>query len=302
MDNVYYCLSRLASLDVKWSDCFNAGSASFLGSHYNPYCQLIVAAEGPVRIEAAGCRHTLASGESLLLLPWEEHTGWGGSEGQGSFYWAQFSCHPGLKVFDAERAPDLKIVHAENTELRTFSPSHDDLLIIPQRHLSKQRFQLLGLFEQLTGESDTPKGYFRFQQTLLLGRLLHLIAADFLEQNDKPTSFPASYKTYRKVANYLNHSYEQEFSKSQLEHTLDRKYEYLCQVFKNYARTTIVQYIHQLRIQRAKYLLHHSDQKIAEIARLVGFEDAFYFSRVFKRYEGIAPQQYRERRGEDTEL
>ncbi|WP_168118808.1 AraC family transcriptional regulator [Paenibacillus sp. HB172176] len=292
---MHYSLSRLSALDVRWADLYNANDPSFRWQHYNPFYQLIVAMEGTVRIAASEKRYELHTGESLLLLPWEPHTGWNHGQQQGQFFWTQFSCSPDIMPFQSAHPPGLNSVHAEKTELRTQLASHDDLIVIPKQHLSRRRFELLQLFEQLVTESNTPKGYFRYHQTLLLGEILRLIATDFLEQSHHETSFTTSFITYRKLVNYLNNFYEQDVSKSKLESAIDRKYEYLCQVFKKYADTTIVQYVHQLRIQRAKYLLLHSHKSVGEIAEAIGFQDPFYFSRVFKSLEGVSPQHFRNR-------
>ncbi|TBL69945.1 helix-turn-helix transcriptional regulator [Paenibacillus thalictri] len=56
----------------------------------------------------------------------------------------------------------------------------------------------------------------------------------------------------------------------------------------------IVHYIHQLRVQRAKHLLEESKLPIQEIAREIGIDDAFYFSKIFKQIEGVPPSKYRE--------
>jgi len=119
------------------------------------------------------------------------------------------------------------------------------------------------------------------------------MAVDFLEQSHLDTAFPASYLTYRNLVKHLNNFYEADVSKETIERVLNRKYEYLCQVFKKYAETNIHQYIHQLRAQRAKYLLHNTAKSIKEIAEEVGYSDAFYFSRMFKKIVGSAPQHYR---------
>ena len=48
-----------------------------------------------------------------------------------------------------------------------------------------------------------------------------------------------------------------------------------------------------LRIQRAKYLLSSTDDKIDSIARAVGYENPFTFSTLFKRWIGWSPSRYR---------
>ena len=55
---------------------------------------------------------------------------------------------------------------------------------------------------------------------------------------------------------------------------------------------TINNYINNLRITKAKQLLRFSDMRIEEIGHAVGMEDANYFSRAFKKIEGISPSEY----------
>lgn len=46
-------------------------------------------------------------------------------------------------------------------------------------------------------------------------------------------------------------------------------------------------------MERACYLLDISNLSISEVAESLGYEDAFYFSRIFRRLIGISPTQYR---------
>lgn len=46
------------------------------------------------------------------------------------------------------------------------------------------------------------------------------------------------------------------------------------------------------KIERAKELLKQGQFKVYEIAEQLGFENAFYFSRVFKKFEGCSPREY----------
>ncbi len=56
---------------------------------------------------------------------------------------------------------------------------------------------------------------------------------------------------------------------------------------------TINQYLRQVRICHAQYLLQHSRLLIGEIAMQCGFEDSNYFSVVFTRETGMTPSQWR---------
>ncbi|GJM68934.1 hypothetical protein HMSSN036_11500 [Paenibacillus macerans] len=45
-------------------------------------------------------------------------------------------------------------------------------------------------------------------------------------------------------------------------------------------------------MDKAKDLLAEGNKKVKEVARELGFADEFYFSRIFKRTEGISPSEY----------
>ena len=64
-------------------------------------------------------------------------------------------------------------------------------------------------------------------------------------------------------------------------------------LFKEVTGTGAVNYIHELRISKAAVLLATTGLSIAEIARQVGFGDAAYFSRMFRKSCGKSPVEYR---------
>jgi AraC-like DNA-binding protein len=55
----------------------------------------------------------------------------------------------------------------------------------------------------------------------------------------------------------------------------------------------LIEYLQNLRIEEAKRLLESSDQAVDEISVTIGYEDASFFRRLFKRRSGVAPAQYR---------
>ncbi|EKK4082852.1 HTH-type transcriptional activator RhaR [Cronobacter dublinensis] len=71
----------------------------------------------------------------------------------------------------------------------------------------------------------------------------------------------------------------------------------LRQLFRQQTGMTISQYLRQLRLCQAQYLLRHSDLLISEIAARCGFEDSNYFSVVFTRETGVTPRVWRQQRG-----
>ena len=72
---------------------------------------------------------------------------------------------------------------------------------------------------------------------------------------------------------------------------------YFSSIFKQETGETFSGYLNRLRIDKSKELLLHENLRITDIAQSVGFDDQSYFTKVFKKTEGISPKRYRETKG-----
>ncbi len=68
---------------------------------------------------------------------------------------------------------------------------------------------------------------------------------------------------------------------------------YICVLFRKNKNLTFSQYLTNIRIDRSKFLLKNTNMKLLEIAEKVGFQDEYYFSKVFKKNTGKSPSTYR---------
>ena len=73
---------------------------------------------------------------------------------------------------------------------------------------------------------------------------------------------------------------------------IDRSY--LSGIFKEVMKMSPQEYLLHYRVEQAEILLKETDRKVSDIAELVGYADAMTFSKMFKKYKGMSPQQYRE--------
>lgn len=65
------------------------------------------------------------------------------------------------------------------------------------------------------------------------------------------------------------------------------------QNFKQLTKTTPMQYIVSLRITNAMNMLENKNYNVSQIAAAVGYDNALYFSRLFKKHTGMSPKEYR---------
>lgn len=75
---------------------------------------------------------------------------------------------------------------------------------------------------------------------------------------------------------------------------------HLARTFKRETGWRLTDYQRKLRLDKAKHLLETQALPVEKIAFLVGYEDASYFGRLFKKETGVTPLQYRENKGEKT--
>lgn len=92
---------------------------------------------------------------------------------------------------------------------------------------------------------------------------------------------------------YLDAHYAEDLSLDLLAEKFHFNKYYLMRRFRQQYGTTIGAYLIHARIGAAKKLLRFSDVTLEEAGASVGIRDANYFSRIFKKVEGITPSQYR---------
>lgn len=92
---------------------------------------------------------------------------------------------------------------------------------------------------------------------------------------------------------YIHENYRRLDSIAQIADAFHITPSHLCRTFKKQTGVTLVQYINNLKIQRAGDLLGDTGRSVAVIAEECGFHTVMYFSRMFKSIAGLPPSEYR---------
>lgn len=110
---------------------------------------------------------------------------------------------------------------------------------------------------------------------------------------ERRTSEDPNAKLIHAAMNYIKHHYREPLQRDELARAAAVSPSYFSILFKKYSGFTLTQYIHKLRMDKAKLLLRSTREPIALIAKEVGFDDALYFARIFSRETGRSPSEYR---------
>ena len=126
-----------------------------------------------------------------------------------------------------------------------------------------------------------------------LTRVLTAILKERGETEEEVKQSPAYDKTIDNVVSDIREHYMEDISLTSLAAKYNISMARLSEMIKEHLQLNFSDYIASLRIQRAKELLRDESLSIQEIAEIIGYNDYFYFTKVFKKVEGISPSKYR---------
>ena len=129
----------------------------------------------------------------------------------------------------------------------------------------------------------------RFSEILFY--LSEIFSKTLSEHITNESSYPQSLS---KIIYYVKENYRSNIRLDDIcKHTNISK-QYCMRLFKKYMNTTINDYIVDLKMKHAAYLLRETYMNVNQTADYLGFSSVSYFSRVFKKYYGVAPSAYYE--------
>lgn len=136
-----------------------------------------------------------------------------------------------------------------------------------------------------------------FWEAAVKSSLYHLFIALYRNYN---TYFPlnslnGSMHTIVEIQKYVEEHYLEQISLEEISRLFFIDMYYLSRLFKTVTGFTFKEYLILQRISKAKDLLFHTNDNITQVCMNSGFCNVNHFIRIFKKYEGITPYQYRKK-------
>lgn len=199
------------------------------------------------------------------------------------------------KYFDIV-SENKKIFHSQNL----YSPNGYDYikaLLCEYIHIDDEsRFNYItSILENHALSYETGSPMHRLKQSAAIAEVFLLIENITLDQfKSEVGKNKKGYLTVDKIEEFIRKNYTKDITAAQIESLFFINYDYANRMFKKQFGCTLVKYKNLLRINYAKEKIRVSDIPLGEISEEIGFSDISYFSRVFKKLEGISPDRYRE--------
>ena len=125
-----------------------------------------------------------------------------------------------------------------------------------------------------------------------INRLYHLIKSAGDIEEDK------SSKPVQMAKQYIKDNYTEAVSLSDAAEHIGISPQYLSKIFKDETGYNFVEWVNMFKIEKAKELLDKKEMNISEVGYKMGFINANYFSRAFKKYIGVSPSTYMKKSAE----
>lgn len=228
--------------------------------------QLLYVAKGKGILTRSGEEKVVDEGTIVLYLPGEDQYYNYRNETSPVIYWLHFSGFNALKLLE------------EN------SLSNESIFFVG----IKTNLSLI--FDKIIKELQLAQGKYFELCNLYVKELLTLCSRYLIDANSHTYK---QNKILEEAIEYFNENFNTSINIKEYANSCNISCCWFIRSFKNYTGTTPIQYITNIRINKAKNLLLSGSFIISEIADLIGYQNPLYFSRIFKKNVGLAPMDYR---------
>ena len=245
--------------------------------------------------------YCLKKGDSLILEPNIIHTGF--KESCCNYYYIHFNI-PGL-LNPTDKS--LNEVAAEMNRKRALSLSennylnklpYDPIIYLPKHFDFEGESELLSILVEANYDFHQKYENYKAITSLrfleLIIKMSRIYATKILQESNP--HFSKSFLRIHELIDHINTHYSENITCEVIEELFESNYDYLNRVFKRAFGYTIMNYITHLRITKAKDLICTTSISFSEIGYLVGINDQYYFSKLFKKHTGMSPSQYAKNR------
>ncbi|WP_063565217.1 AraC family transcriptional regulator [Paenibacillus sp. O199] len=233
--------------------------------------ELIFITGGKAEITIESKRHTIQEGVLIYLQPDVPHLIEIDFKNPISFFSVHFSY--------------VRIEQNDNT----WTVNEDvEMFPLPAVQQLQDYYQLEEVFKHMVDTWHTKLPGYEFSTKSLLQQLLIAIGQNLKKRH---RNYATSLKV-EKIINYMNQHLHRKVTLTELSELVQLSAPYLSRAFKEITGYSIIEFFNKLKMDKAKEIILEGNNKVKEVAQVLGYTDEFYFSRLFKQLEGMSPTEF----------
>lgn len=142
---------------------------------------------------------------------------------------------------------------------------------------------------------NEPPGYEFAVRTALSKLIFLLVQHRPIIRKDPSEKSLRDAERIKVMLQYVQDNYGEALTVAQIAHSAAISESECLRCFHTMIGVTPIQYVKQFRVRKAAELLESTDQKVADIGALCGFQEMSYFAKTFRQFKGVTPSEYRNR-------
>ncbi|MGE8079859.1 AraC family transcriptional regulator [Peribacillus loiseleuriae] len=251
--------------------------------------ELLYVQQGEAATILDGQRYTLSAGQLIFIPAGVYHQNEVISSPNAQFLGIHFDFFGDLDIqTEADIVVNESAVQLDKFGIEAIAESFAPLSTNP---LYTPSLSCVQLMKQLVHEfTMRPLGYTLICKALLLN-ILGLLLRTQTEYN--PSHFPLHGDRILELMALIEESPSEPWTNQMLAKQLNMNDDHMSKIFKKIAGMPPGEYVQMIRLRKARLLLRETNLSIEEVGREIGYADIHYFSRLFRKYEGISPSKYR---------
>lgn len=255
--------------------------------HWHEELEIFLISEGATEVAVGTDKYILRKGDGIFINSGILHGAW--MHGTKGCRYHSVVFHPRLVGGSADSIFFQKY-------LKPLLKDGSRSFVVLKKEI-KWQAEVLELLETAWQSGVREAAGYEFEvRNALSGIISHLFLKSPAQEGELSEKVLRDEERMKRMLQYIQTHYEEELTAAQIAQSASVSVSECLRCFHHTIGIPPIQYVLQHRIQMAAGMLTETEKKIADIGMQCGFQDMSYFARVFRRFRGCTPSEYRKQR------